>query len=243
MRGLSDQLLIAVWDRGLDRHPVDRALLLLAQAFPDQEPSKLASLTVGQRNARLLELRRRTFGPQLNGIARCPQCNETLEFRVDSTTLHVPEPEALEYTLTVDGLALQFRLLNSLDLAAIAHLRDVSTARQHLVERCVFQALHNEEAVPISELSERAIRTLGDVVAECDPQAEMVFTLECAACQHHWTLALDIVSFFWAEIDAYAQRLLYEISTLARTYGWSESEILSMNRRRRQLYLELAENG
>lgn len=243
MRVLSDQLLIAVWDRGLDRHPVDRALLLLAQAFPDQAPSKLASLTVGQRNARLLELRTHTFGPQLNGITRCPQCNETLEFAVDSTTLHVPEPEALEYTLTVDGLSLQFRLLNSLDLAAIAHLRDVATARQQLIERCLLQALHDEEAVLFSELPESVIPKLGDAVAECDPHAEMLFTLECTACEHHWTLAFDIVSFFWAEIDTYAQRLLYEISALARTYGWSESEILSMNRRRRQLYLELAENG
>jgi hypothetical protein len=49
----------------------------------------------------------------------------------------------------------------------------------------------------------------------------------------------DAGSFFWSELGAWARRLLHEIHSLARAYGWSESEILTLSPARRQAYLEL----
>jgi hypothetical protein len=47
------------------------------------------------------------------------------------------------------------------------------------------------------------------------------------------------VSFFWREIQSAARRIVLEVDALARSYGWSEAEILNMTPARRQLYLEM----
>jgi hypothetical protein len=64
--------------------------------------------------------------------------------------------------------------------------------------------------------------------------------LRCPTCGHSWHALFDIVAFFWAELASQAKRLLREVHTLARAYGWREADIVSMSARRRQLYLEMA---
>jgi len=49
----------------------------------------------------------------------------------------------------------------------------------------------------------------------------------------------DIGSFLWAELDAWAARILGEVHELASVYGWSEHDILEMSAVRRQAYLHL----
>ncbi len=80
---------------------------------------------------------------------------------------------------------------------------------------------------------------LGERMASADPMAETRLTLRCPECGEEWEETFDIVSFFWAEIEAQAKRLLFEIHTLALAYGWTESEILSLSEPRRALYLEM----
>jgi hypothetical protein len=46
--------------------------------------------------------------------------------------------------------------------------------------------------------------------------------------------------FFWNEIHVRGRRLLQEIDLLARTYGWTEGEILGMTDHRRRLYVGMA---
>ena len=48
---------------------------------------------------------------------------------------------------------------------------------------------------------------------------------------------------FWAEIDAWARRILREVNILARAYGWRESDILALGAVRRQIYLTMAQAG
>ena len=74
---------------------------------------------------------------------------------------------------------------------------------------------------------------------EADPQAEIILVFSCQGCARRWEMLFDIAHFFWNEIAAEARRLLREIDALARAYGWSEREILSLSARRRQSYLEL----
>jgi hypothetical protein len=72
-----------------------------------------------------------------------------------------------------------------------------------------------------------------------DPAAEISLRLTCPACAYEWELLFDIAEFFWTEISAQAQRLVREIDALARAYGWTEREILSLPAQRRQTYLEM----
>src|SRR5689334_11203678 len=93
LRGFSAAELVTAWEYGRDKHPVDRAMLLLVLACPTVPPETLSELTVGQRNALLLDLRCKTLGAHAECMARCPQCNEPLEFTMDTTTFYSPEQE------------------------------------------------------------------------------------------------------------------------------------------------------
>ena len=90
----------------------------------------------------------------------------------------------------------------------------------------------------IQTLPETVITVLAKYMVECDPQAEVQLDLSCPACGYCWKMMFDIVSFFWSEICAQARRLLREVHTLARAYGWREADILSLSTARRHFYLE-----
>ena len=62
----------------------------------------------------------------------------------------------------------------------------------------------------------------------------------CPACGAAYVADLDVAGFVWAELRASAQRLLGEVDTLARAYGWTEPDVLALGERRRAAYLELA---
>ena len=239
MIALSAAQLLDIWEWGQDKHPVDRALGLLALACPELAPGQLPRLTIGQRNSRLLSLRQSTLGSTLKGFARCPQCSLPLEFAVEVEALRGAEPEAQEYSLLVDNLALRFRLLNSLDLAAIVGMFDVEAARLRLIESCILEAKQDGAVVAAAELPETALVALINAMNERDPQVEMHFQLTCAACGHRWSALFDIVSFFWTELGGRVRRLLAEVHVLARAYGWREADILALSQARRRSYLEL----
>lgn len=242
MRPLAARDLLQVWEQAEGQHPIDKALTLLTVACSERTWEELAALSIGQRDALLLSLRELTFGPRLDGFAECPQCREHLECTVniaDLCTAEAMESKELEPTLTVEGFEVRFRLPNSLDLAAVAHCDDVTVARDLLVRRCVLQTRQGETEVTVETLPETVIAALAAYMTACDPLSEVQLDLHCPECGHLWLMILDIVSFFWTEIAAQAKRLLHEVHTLARAYGWREADILAMSARRRQLYLEM----
>lgn len=241
MRSLSAHDAPRVWERARGQHAVDRAITLLAAACPDMSRHDLASLSIGQRDARLLTLRERTFGPQLEGLADCPNCAEQLQISLAVSDVRVAEEDQTDAEpteLDANGLKPRFRLPNSNDLAAAAHCPDVAAARSLLLERCLVQAGDGAPASP-AEVAPDAVPEIAASMARRDPQAEVLLDLDCPACNHRWQILFDIASFFYAEISAYAKRLLQEVHTLARRYGWREADILSMSAARRQFYMEL----
>ena len=143
------------------------------------------------------------------------------------------------YEVTIEGYDLRFCLPNSLDLAQVVRCGDVTAARNLLVQRCVLQASRDDGAVAVAALPEAVLTTLVESMGQFDPQAEIQLNLTCPACGQSWSVMFDIVSFFWSEICMQAKRLLREVHTLARAYGWREADILSMSAARRQFYLEM----
>ena len=239
MRPLFAPDILNVWEQGQTQHRLDKALTLLFAAFPDTTRDKLAALSIGQRDAYLLALRELTFGTKLNCFAECPACKEQLEFTMRTEDIRLlPLPGEKKQELEIDeALVLRYRMPNSLDLAAVARCRDADTARDLLILRCVVQVIRDGAPVDCSELSAGAKEKLSAHMAEQEPQADVTLDLHCPACGHQWQTIFDIVSFFWAELNAEARRLLYDVHELALAYGWRESDILSMSDTRRQFYL------
>ncbi len=245
-RPLSAQEMLVIWERGLHQHPVERALTMLSVALPEFAPDALLALTIGRRDAYLLTLHEITFGARLESVVECPACQERLEFTLNVADIRTaPEREVGntgetgEQQATIDGYEMSFRLPNSRDLITIARLLDVGQARSTLVQRCLIEAKRDGESVAVADLPESVIAGLAEQMARLDPQAEVQLNLCCPACEHRWSLLFDIVSFLWAEIGGQARRLLRDVHTLARAYGWREADILSMSAVRRQYYLEM----
>ncbi len=243
--------LLDTWERGLAQPALQRALTLLAAANPGTPPDALAALSIGQRDARLLTLREWAFGPQLVGLATCPECSERLELVFEVRDIRTPPPfqpsplqaeegEGVEsLSLTYDGYQVDFRLPNSLDLAAVAGMDEVDATRQVLLERCLLTAQHDGAETNADSLPVEVIEAVVERMAQADPQADVQLDLTCPECEHRWQAAFDIVTYFWTEINAWAHRILREVHTLAYAYGWRESDILAMSPWRRAYYLEL----
>lgn len=240
MRPLTASDILKAWEQGEAQALIDRALAALGVGCPELARDELATLSIGQRDARLFELRELTFGSRLDGFTACPHCQQRLEFALDLAALRQrisSSPASEEFEIESDGGALRFRLPNSRDLAAVATCEDVAAARRLLAERCVLQANRNGDVM--SELSDEAVAQLAECIGQCAPEAEVMLDFACPSCRHEWQSLLDIAAFFWAEIAAEARRLLREVHLLASGYGWRETDILAMSARRRQAYLEM----
>jgi hypothetical protein len=231
-----------LWERGLSKKPLQRALDLLAIAYPELSADQLKQLSIGQRDLRLLAVREALFGQRLNSLTSCPACREPLEltFEIDQLRAAPLRLTSIEtYSLTAAGCEIQFRLPNSEDAAQIAELSDVNEARRMLFERCVRQASREGKAISAGDLPDEVIQAIAHRMSEIDPQADVQIALTCPACLQQWSTPFDILSYLWIEINAWAVRLLHEIHRLASAYGWREADILALSPMRRQLYLEL----
>ncbi len=243
MRALSAAELLHVWERGLAQSPAQRALILLTAASQDQAIEQLAQLTVGERDASLLALREETFGRRLGSLTNCPACAEQVELQIETSDLHATRPETnAPLRVCLDDYTIEFRLPTSLDVASLDPLAGLAANRQDLLQRCLIRARRGETELRAAELPEEAVVAVSRRMAEVDPQADVQLSLRCPQCQHVWQPPLDIASYFWREIHAWAQRILREIHLLASAYGWREADILALNPWRRQSYLELIQS-
>jgi hypothetical protein len=247
LRPLSASELLDLWERGIGVPPVEQGLLLLQAAYPEIPASHLLDLSIGQRDAILMRLRDKTFGASLSGLAVCPSCGEKVEISfplvqlyanggryTDPLTLSsIAQPKRIE----TGGFELSFRLPNSRDLLRLP--ADSESARLTLLQTCVLDARRAGQPVDASDLSDDVVETLTRQMDDSDPLANLHLPLNCPACKHSWEVMFDILSFFWSEINAWAQRLLRELHILASAYGWREADILAMSAWRRQKYLEL----
>ena len=240
MHALSALKLLSVWERAVGQTPVERSLALLAAACPEHAPEDLARLSVGQRDRLLLTLREQTFGSRLVSRTRCQRCGEPLELTFDVSDICAPETAAAAaLTLQAGDYEVQFRLPNSLDLSAAADCHNMADGEQLLLARCLLRVTEDGRERVAAELPGPVREAVVRRMAEADPQADVQLALACPACGHHWLAVFDIVSYFWSEINAWAQRVLREVHTLAAAYGWREEDILAMSPLRRQIYLEM----
>lgn len=236
--GLSAAAMLEVWEQGAGRHPLDQALLLLRYACPEEPYEVLCEWPVGQRDAALLALRRETIGDCIEAYAECPSCRNGLEFELSCAGLLAMAATSDRVWTTVehDGKPWELRRPTSRDLALAVAAPDPEQARQVILSRCVRDGVGRDEAPVWAEPSGAA---LAGRLSELDPLAEVLIDLRCDDCGEQWQALFDIGTFFWNELQARSRRLVQEVDLLARTYGWTEGEILRLSEQRRRLYVEM----
>jgi hypothetical protein len=240
MHSLTAKDLLAAWERGLSQTSARRLISLLAGVYPELGEEQLWQLPIGQRDGLALAARERLFGGRLVSLAHCPACAQPLEFELDVADIRLSDisPESASHSCQWKSYQLNFRLPDSRDLLLAEAQPDPDAALQLLLNRCLLAASSGRGQHKLSDLPAGALAALEEAMAQADPQANTQLDLQCPACAHRWLAALDIASFLWRELHAWALRLLGEVHLLAKHYSWSEAEILAMSPTRRRLYLE-----
>ena len=229
---LDDAGVLRVWELGRIRHPIDRALLMLHAAEPMTSYDDLADLPIGERDARLLELRAQHFGSHVSAVATCTECGEGVEFSIDDLSATDRKTEG-RAQIVIDGRTVALRALSSRDLAGA-----VSTEGHYAMLVLARRALDSDDAVDDAAI-EASIDDIARALAEIDPRADLTVGLTCPSCEHTWESPVDPPSFLWTQLAARARRLLNDVHELALRYGWTEAETLALTPERREAYLEL----
>jgi hypothetical protein len=230
MQALSAGQLLDLWDQGVRRHPLDRALLLFAVAEPERPAHTLADVPLGACHSALMRLRWASFGQQLPAWLDCPHCGERMEFELGPAQLPpmAPPPAVVE----VSGQ--RFRCPALRDLAALLDSPDVEQAARRLLHLCA----DVEGALPTDEHDQHALlQRLETTLEAADPWACLGVAYQCPACERHGDTEIDIASYLWEEIEGHARQLLDEVHLLAQAYGWSEAQVLALSDVRRTAYL------
>lgn len=242
MPGQSNQALLAAWERGLaEPQAIGRTLALLGAAYTNFTPLSLAQLSIGERDAALLQLREEIFGGHISALADCAACNVRVEFSFELTEVRVASHDAAKAPLTAscEEYQVEFRLPDSRDLLALMGPEDIEKKRVRLLERIILRARRDGSSICARELPENLISAIEAEMQAADPQAEIILRLRCQLCGHEWNALFDPGAFLWKEVDAWAIRVLDEVHLLAAAYCWCEADILAMSPWRRHAYLEM----
>lgn len=230
MPALDDLRCLALYEAGVGRHPIDRALLLAASGGGTQDAHDWSDLPLGVRDGRLMALRCGWFGARFDARVACPACKAMLALSLDLRAFADRRaPRAPPDHVVVAGA--RFRCPTSRDMAALAGMDDVGAAAQALLRRV---ALDGE---PDGGWRDAARAAIDQALDEADPLAHVTVSTTCQACAHAWTTTLDIAATLWDELASRAGDVVHQVHRLASAYGWSERDILSMPAARRALYL------
>jgi len=230
-------------DEGAVLPPVERTTALLARCVErlggaDVSAESIEALALGDREALLLQLRRLTFGDTLAAVVSCPVpgCGERLDVELSVADLLVEPYEnddewsGAEVPAGETAGAILIRAATGADQAAAARLApDMGAAARTLVERCIQG----------TEVDDVVARALPGLLAERDPQAEVVLSLSCPACQTPFRVLFDTAEYLQSEVAPQRAELYEEVHRLALHYHWSEREIMELPTGKRRLYLRL----
>lgn len=226
--------------------PGERATALLARCLTGGEHVTPA-LTVGDREALLLQLRLFSIGDAVSCVLSCPvlSCHELMdvELRVRELLLRPYQDVRPSYDVSavVEGVRydVSYRLPTAGDLDHVAGLARSSpeAGAVALLRRCVLRAKNNDEPTDATALPDSVGDAVAAAMAETDPQAELLLELCCTACGTTFSALFDAATFLLDELDQRADRLLHEVHALALAYHWSESDILGLAPDRRARYL------
>ena len=241
MRGLGAAAILRIWERDDKCPPAMRAVNLLA-AEQRCEEMDLPTITIGARDAALLALRQNTFGSIMHAHTKCPACGEAVELMLPvaefiAMRTGTEAPWHQSYELAQGDWVVRFRLPTAGDLLNV-HAGE-GDPRVQILQCCVADVACAGVVCGFEELPEALYAPIAQRMEELDPCADIQLNLACPVCKTAWTAQLDILAYLWAEITAHARRLLREVDSLARAYGWSEQDILAMSSQRRRAYLEL----
>lgn len=237
--GFDTEALLTLWECVLGQPAGARDDALLRDSFEGAEPAR----TLGERNARLMELHARLFGCEIELLSHCPACGTMAQFSGNCEALAAQMWPKLDnappHCLEVQGHVIEFRMPDSADIVIASGEEGDEDFTLLLLDRCVLACTREGDHVPIRELPAPVLDALSQHMETLDPGASVSFALDCPQCATRWQAPLDVGEMVWQKVRAAAERVLLDIDVLARAYGWTEREVLRLNPLRRAAYLQM----
>jgi hypothetical protein len=238
MQSVDADRLLGVWESAIGQPPWIRDETLLAASGQMAPPR-----TLGERNARLMDLHTRLFGRDAELLSHCPTCGTAVEFAVDSEALALQlsgsSPSSASHRLETAGHLVEFRLPAGSDVAAASAEETEDEFARRVLRRCVLACTRDAMDVPVDEVPAAVLDAVSQRMERLDPGAKVSFALACPHCAAAWDARLDIGQLVWQKVQASAERLLFDVDSLARAYGWTEAEVLRLSPVRRAAYLQM----
>jgi len=217
-----------------DRSPVDSMLALVGRLVTDAdgEPVAWSELPAVDLAAAALLVRRVWLGRTIQAEARCPAagCGEPIDvtFAIDTYLEHRRRRAfrgltALELPwFGLERADVRFRVPTVGDLTAAGD-------RAALVEQCV-------QPPSVSSAVLRRVERALDALA---PSLDGLLAGTCPVCGAEVELWFAPIEYVLLELRDASASLFTQVHELALAYHWSEPEILGLECRRRQGYVEL----
>jgi hypothetical protein len=204
-------------------------------------PEQLASLTMADRQWLILNLAYALQGGGYWLKGWCDSCKQPFDLFLDPRQLPVKTAgdgfPFIELDLGEDRLCL--RLPNGVDQEHIAGL-DADEAIKLLLSACLLSV--NGGSVPagyVDTLDAHDLQQIDEAFDEVSPYVGTMLVTACPECKQPQQMEINPYL-----LDTMRHEVLFqEVHMLASEYHWSEREILSLSRERRQLYLRLIERG
>lgn len=244
MRSLTTAELLQTWEDGLGQSLLEKTIRLLGRACAVEDYALLCKMSIGERDARLLQIREWMFGNRLKNMAGCPNCKALTEWETNTRDLYLqqipPAPAVRTFSMEKEGYTVLFRLPDTNDVARA--LTDISRRNdpEKILADCLLESNKDGNKITAEELPASIWQLMNERMEKEDPQADINMKIACPVCNYEWEARFDIAGYLWAEINNWAQRIMQEVYLLARSFGWAEKDILNMSSRRRQLYLQMA---
>jgi hypothetical protein len=238
--------------------PIQRATLLLSRCVVQLgqaekvEQDEVCDLSMGDREALLLHIRRLTFGERMPCVLRCAACDAPMDLDLDVSSLLVSTENAAPrhyqemFSCGDPRLRVSFHVPTGTDVEAAIQSGNGKDdkAGLELLARCI-ELVEREDgieeftAIQDHEWPSQLVEQLSRRLAKADPQAEIQLQLTCPACECEFSSFFDVTGYMVRELEARERQLYQDVHQLASAYHWSESEILHMSSRKRKLYLEM----
>ena len=204
-------------------------------------PALAASLAVADRQWLMLNFAHALQGGGYWLKGCCDDCGQPFDLYLDPRQLPVKAAgEGFPFTeLDLDGDRLRLRLPNGADQERVVGL-DADEALTLLLSVCLLSV--NGGPVPagyVDRLGAEAIQKIEEALDEVSPYVGTVLATACPECGQ--PQQMEINPYFLSGMRH--ESLFQEVHALASEYHWSEREILSLSRERRQLYLRMIERS
>lgn len=210
--------------------PLERSVRLARLGWPD---APLDDDTPGERNRRVLAVRRALLGPFAPCVVDCATCGARLDVELDVAGLLDDAPPVSRAPLRVESGAevLAMRVPTMVDVAAACAAASGNAAAV-LAARCVLDGAWPSAPSPalLSAVAQAFDRT--------DPHGALTVEMCCPECGADVRGDIDPVALVWDELGRHVESLLDDVHVLASAYGWSEPAILALPTSRRRRYLE-----